>query len=56
MRLHALNLHENITLGGREVPAFSHPMESTGASSDDLIFRIPSRTLSQLSGGSAATI
>jgi len=25
------------TPGGREMPAFSHPMVSTGASSEDLI-------------------
>lgn len=34
------------------MPAFSHPIVSTGASSEDLIFLIPSRTFSQLGGGS----
>ena len=43
---------ENYTLGGRELPAFSHPIVSTGASSEDRILRIPSRTFIQFGGGS----
>lgn len=39
------------SFGGSEMPAFSHPMESTGASFNDLIFRICCRTFSQFSGG-----
>lgn len=42
---------ESYTLGGRALPAFSQPILSTGASSEDLILRIPSRTFSQLAGG-----
>lgn len=43
-----------VTLGGRKLPAFSHPIESTGASSEDLIFLIPSSTSSQFGGGPPA--
>lgn len=44
----------NFTFGGRRLPAFSHPLESTGASSDNLIFLIPSRASSQFAGASTA--
>lgn len=44
-----------ITFGGKKLPAFSHPIESTGASSEDLIRRMSSRTSLQLAGGSTVT-
>lgn len=40
-----------LSFGGRELPAFSHPIESTGASCKDLISRICSSTFSQFEGG-----
>lgn len=46
-----INTANLLSFGGREVPAFSHPMESTGASFNDLILRICSRTFSQFEGG-----
>lgn len=39
-----------VTLGGKDMPAFSHPIVSTGASPADLIFIIPSKISSQFAG------
>lgn len=51
LKLHSMSTSD-YTLGGRALPAFSQPIVSTGAPSEDLIMRIPLRTFSQLAGGS----